>query len=118
MTARPRKLMVRFILSVGLVAAAVVMMSAGFGGAWSQTARTIKVVVPFSAGGLVDFVARVLAEQVGRAQGQTVLIEWEAQLTMRPNGKRILLREIAIHEIRNGKIVRERFYYDPASFRS
>jgi len=34
MTARPRKLMVRFILYAGLVAAAAVMMSAGFGGAW------------------------------------------------------------------------------------
>ena len=50
--------------------------------------------------------------------GQTVLIEWEAQLTMRPNGKKLLLKEVAIHEIRNGKIVRERFYYDPAPFRS
>jgi hypothetical protein len=38
MTARPRNLMVRFILSAGLVAAAAVMMPAGYGGAWSQTA--------------------------------------------------------------------------------
>src|SRR5438034_16832 len=37
MTARPRKLMVRFILYAGLVAAAAVM-PAGLGGAWSQTA--------------------------------------------------------------------------------
>jgi tripartite-type tricarboxylate transporter receptor subunit TctC len=44
-------------------------------GAWSQTARTIKVLVPASPGGVIDFLARVLAEQVGRAQGQTVLIE-------------------------------------------
>jgi len=49
--------------------------------------------------------------------GQTVLIEWEAQLTVRPNNRKVLLRELAIHEIRNGKIVRERFYYDPAQLR-
>jgi hypothetical protein len=38
MTAQPRKPKVRFILYAGLVAAAAVMMPAGFGGAWSQTA--------------------------------------------------------------------------------
>ena len=43
-------------------------------GAWSH-ARTIKIVVPVSPGGVSDFLARVLAEQVGRAQGETVLIE-------------------------------------------
>ncbi|HEY8518247.1 MAG TPA: nuclear transport factor 2 family protein [Candidatus Binatia bacterium] len=44
--------------------------------------------------------------------GQTVIIEWEAQLTLR-GGRKTLFREVAIHEIRNGKIVRERYYYDP-----
>jgi tripartite-type tricarboxylate transporter receptor subunit TctC len=43
--------------------------------AWSQTARTIKVVVPASAGGVADTLARLLAEQIGRAQGPTVMIE-------------------------------------------
>jgi tripartite-type tricarboxylate transporter receptor subunit TctC len=66
----------RFLHLVGLAAAvAVLSITLSSHGAWSQTARTIKVVVPFSPGGLVDFVARVFAEQVGRAQGQTVLIE-------------------------------------------
>lgn len=45
--------------------------------------------------------------------GQTVIVEWEAQLTLRPSGRKVLLNELAIHEIRNGQIVRERFYYDP-----
>ncbi len=45
--------------------------------------------------------------------GQTVIIEWEAQLAMKPGGRKVLHREIAIHEVRAGKIVRERFYYDP-----
>jgi tripartite-type tricarboxylate transporter receptor subunit TctC len=66
----------RFLHRVGLAAAVGVLSITLSGhGAWSQTARTLKVVVPFSPGGVVDFVARVLAEQVGRAQGETVLIE-------------------------------------------
>lgn len=49
--------------------------------------------------------------------GQTVIIEWEAQLSMKPGGRKVLLKEIAIHEVRSGKIVRERFYYDPTLLR-
>jgi tripartite-type tricarboxylate transporter receptor subunit TctC len=42
--------------------------------AWSQ-ARTIKLVVPFPPGGSADILARLLGEQVGKAQGMTVLTE-------------------------------------------
>ena len=49
--------------------------------------------------------------------GQTIIIEWEAQLTLRPGNRKVLLREIAVHEIRAGQIVRERFYYDPSVLR-
>ncbi|MBU6283513.1 nuclear transport factor 2 family protein [bacterium] len=49
--------------------------------------------------------------------GQTIIIEWEAQLTLRPGNRKVLLREIAVHEIRAGKIVRERYYYDPSVLR-
>jgi tripartite-type tricarboxylate transporter receptor subunit TctC len=71
------KLRRRQFLHLARVAAAVAVLSVTVTGhgAWSQTARTIKVVVPFSPGGVVDFVARILAEQIGRAQGETVLIE-------------------------------------------
>jgi len=44
-------------------------------GAWSQTLNAIKLVVPVAPGGVGDFLARVLAEEVGQAQGQTVVIE-------------------------------------------
>jgi tripartite-type tricarboxylate transporter receptor subunit TctC len=44
-------------------------------GAWSQATRTIKIVVLVSPGGASDLLARLLAEQIGRAQGQTMLIE-------------------------------------------
>ena len=42
-------------------------------GARAQTA--IKIVVPAPAGGAGDIVARVLTEQVGRAQAQTIVVE-------------------------------------------
>ena len=43
--------------------------------AGSQTARTLKIVVPLAAGGGADIVARVLAAQIGRAQNVTVVVE-------------------------------------------
>jgi len=43
--------------------------------AGSQTARTVKIVVPLAAGGGADIVARVLAEQIGRAQSVTAVVE-------------------------------------------
>jgi tripartite-type tricarboxylate transporter receptor subunit TctC len=43
-------------------------------GAWSQTTRTIKVVVPFAPGG-IDSVARLLGDQISRARGLTVVVE-------------------------------------------
>jgi tripartite-type tricarboxylate transporter receptor subunit TctC len=42
---------------------------------WSQTARTIKIVVPTSAGSSIDVLARVLAEEIGRTQARTVVVE-------------------------------------------
>jgi tripartite-type tricarboxylate transporter receptor subunit TctC len=42
--------------------------------AWSQT-RTIKLVVPYPPGGAVDFVGRVLAEEISKTQGSKLVIE-------------------------------------------
>lgn len=43
--------------------------------------------------------------------GNTIVIEWEGDVTF-ATGKQATLNEVAIHEVENGKIVRERFYYD------
>lgn len=45
--------------------------------------------------------------------GDTIVIEWVGDVTLNANGKQATLREIAVHEIKDGKIQRERFYYDP-----
>jgi tripartite-type tricarboxylate transporter receptor subunit TctC len=46
--------------------------------AWAQPAypaRTITLVVPFSAGGPTDTIARIMAERMARSLGQTVVVE-------------------------------------------
>jgi tripartite-type tricarboxylate transporter receptor subunit TctC len=57
------------------VAAGVLMLALGGPDAGAQMARTIRLVVPFPAGGTTDDLARVLAEQIGRAQGASMVIE-------------------------------------------
>ena len=41
----------------------------------AQTSRTIKIIVPSTAGGGADVLARMLADQIGRTQGQTTVVE-------------------------------------------
>jgi tripartite-type tricarboxylate transporter receptor subunit TctC len=57
---------------VALVVAAVAALSSQ---AQAQTSRTIKLIVPSTPGGGADVLARMLADQVGRAQGQTMVVE-------------------------------------------
>ena len=54
---------------------AIVLLAPTGHDAWSQAARTIKIVVPFPAGGSADILARLLGEQIGKTQGPTVVIE-------------------------------------------
>ena len=78
------------VLCVGLISERV----------WSQT-RTIKIVVPFPAGGSADILARLLAEQVGRTQpvslvvenrpGADTIIGTEAAARSAPDGSTLLI---------------------------
>src|SRR5258707_14375274 len=43
--------------------------------AWSQAARTIRVVITVPPGGSIDILFRLLADQVSTTRGQTVIIE-------------------------------------------
>jgi ketosteroid isomerase-like protein len=42
----------------------------------------------------------------------TVCIEWDGTVNLR-DGRIVKLREIAVHEIKNGRIQSERYYYNP-----
>ena len=48
------------------------------------------------------------------ARGSTICIEWDSTVTTR-DGRTLQLREVAVHEIKNGKIQSERYYYNPAA---
>jgi tripartite-type tricarboxylate transporter receptor subunit TctC len=56
-------------------AAAVFTLTLSCSSAWSQTSGSIKLVVPSPPGGSTDILARLLAEQISRAQGRAMLIE-------------------------------------------
>src|SRR5260221_6445080 len=42
---------------------------------WPQSGRTIRLIVPVPPGASTDAVARLMAEQIGRAQGVTIVVE-------------------------------------------
>ena len=44
----------------------------------------------------------------------TIVIEWDCQVKLR-GGPTVPMKEVAIHRVKNGKIVWERYYYDPAA---
>ena len=45
-------------------------------------------------------------------KGSTIAIQWDAQVKFR-DGRSVQFEEVAVHEVRGGKIVAERYYYDP-----
>ncbi len=54
------------------------LMSAGMVQAQAYPTKTIKLVVPFAPGGTTDIIARTIADPLGRALGQVVVIENKA----------------------------------------
>jgi hypothetical protein len=46
-------------------------------------------------------------------KGNRICIEWQCQLTLR-DGRELDFEEVAVHEVRGGRIVAERYYYDPS----
>jgi tripartite-type tricarboxylate transporter receptor subunit TctC len=59
--------------AVGL-AAAWLVISTGHG-VRSQALKTIRSVVPYAPGGVADIIARLIAEEIGRTSGATVVVE-------------------------------------------
>ncbi|HST01445.1 MAG TPA: tripartite tricarboxylate transporter substrate-binding protein [Usitatibacter sp.] len=61
--------MKRWILAL----AALAMATAAAAADWPT--RTVRMIVPFPAGGATDVVARLLSQKLGEAWGQTVVVE-------------------------------------------
>jgi tripartite-type tricarboxylate transporter receptor subunit TctC len=58
------------------VALAALTLVGVFGsGAWSQAGRTIRLILPFPAGGPADAMARILAQQIGASGGPSMVVE-------------------------------------------
>jgi tripartite-type tricarboxylate transporter receptor subunit TctC len=43
--------------------------------AWPQTGRPIRIIIPFPPGGAADILARILSQQIGDANNQTMIVE-------------------------------------------
>ena len=59
----------------GLGLAGLLLVPSGLGAQQAYPTRTIRVIVPFPAGGTTDLLARVFAERLTAALGQTVIVE-------------------------------------------
>jgi tripartite-type tricarboxylate transporter receptor subunit TctC len=66
----------RQMVAIGLATASVAMA----GSAWAQAYpnKLIKLQVPFAPGGTTDIVARVMSESLGKALGQSMVVENKA----------------------------------------
>jgi tripartite-type tricarboxylate transporter receptor subunit TctC len=64
---------------LALTAAALALVTLTIAGpdhpAWSQAARTIRVVLTVPPGGSIDILFRLLADQISTTRGQTIIIE-------------------------------------------
>ena len=62
------------VLGSAIFALAVALATVCVEATWGQT-RTIKMIVPYAPGDGPDFLARLLADHIGRTQGSTVVVE-------------------------------------------
>ena len=62
-------------LPARIAAAALIAVALVGQQAWAQAARTIRIVVPFPAGGSADILARLLGEHIAKNQGPSVVVE-------------------------------------------
>jgi tripartite-type tricarboxylate transporter receptor subunit TctC len=98
----------------------VVLFALGCPAAWSQATGTIKIVVPYTPGSGPDILSRLMAEQIGRTEGTTVVVEnrpgggtvigTEAAERAEPDGRTLLL--VASSFVINPAL--KRANYDPA----
>ena len=68
----------RSILGMTLIAAAAATVSTGALADSKYPNKPIRLIVPFAAGGTTDIIARVIADPLGKALGQSVIVENKA----------------------------------------
>lgn len=62
-------------LTAGPILLSILSATVPHDSAWSQAARTIKLIVGVAPGGISDTLARLLADEIGRTQGVTMIVE-------------------------------------------
>jgi tripartite-type tricarboxylate transporter receptor subunit TctC len=85
----------------GVLLAALLAAALNVPQAFPQSGRTIRVIVPFPPGGAIDALTRIVAEQIGRLGGPTMVIEnrpgagteigTEAAVRATPDGNTLLM---------------------------
>ena len=58
-----------------LLALCAASLTAASAAAQSYPGKSVRVIVPFAAGGATDIVARVVAQKLGETWGQQVVVE-------------------------------------------
>ena len=67
-------IMARWLVGIGAAFVATLAFSSG-GSAQDYPNRTVKIIVPFPAGGTADAIPRVIADWLSKKWGQGVVIE-------------------------------------------
>jgi len=70
---RSRRLVTQYIAAFGAIGMTIASIGAARAADWPK--RPIKLIVPYSAGGPTDAIARMLAERMGAALGEPVVVE-------------------------------------------
>ena len=69
----PMEMLRRKFLTLGALG---FVLAGAFGSpAWPAAGRAVKIIIPYPPGGAADVLARILAEQIGKANGQTMIVE-------------------------------------------
>src|SRR5690606_37942849 len=90
--------------------------------AQSYPTKSVKIIVPFPAGGVTDLIARLVADKLGPVWGQTVIVEnragasgmigADAVAKAQPDGYTLLLSSTA--EVAINQNLYKSMSYDPA----
>jgi tripartite-type tricarboxylate transporter receptor subunit TctC len=88
----PRK--ARLTVPIAALSAILMLLSGQSG--WTQKLGNIRIIVPFPAGGAADILIRILADEIYRTQGVSMLIE------TRPGAGSVIGTEVAARAVPDG----------------